>query len=372
MAADLPQQVGRQSARVEEVEHRRRAVVRGGIEGGPAPAPGPGGVRHPAGLLGVRARVELGEPPRVDGPQLEPGRHPQERVSLAQLAVLVAAAGHERRRQAGGLQVEGDGVEVVVSVDDHGRAVARARLGDGPESRDDLGGGEEHRGHQRAGRAAIHAIGQTVGERRDRGRRDLDYLEAFLRQPVELAPRAVELAVCGHDPRAGAQVQRGQQPDHQLVGARGEGDVAVRIAQKPPVARAHAVGDDGNPVPLVIHVLGGIQPGAPLTLEGHVRPRLMRVSGEQEALRDPEASVVGGERVRRAVQVFGADVGARRAGRPDGRRVRSGRDAHRRDRIAQRSGKAGRNNVVRRYSAPEDPPVPGFAPMVRSTILTWR
>lgn len=43
-----------------------------------------------------------------------------------------------------------------------------------------------------------------------------------------------------------------------------------------------------------------------------------------------------------------------------------------RERIAHRSGKAGRNSVPRRYAAPVDPPVPNCVPMIRSTILTCR
>src|SRR5204863_6801024 len=41
-------------------------------------------------------------------------------------------------------------------------------------------------------------------------------------------------------------------------------------------------------------------------------------------------------------------------------------------RIAQRSGKSGWKSVLRKYSAPADPPVPVLVPIVRSTIFTWR
>ena len=41
-------------------------------------------------------------------------------------------------------------------------------------------------------------------------------------------------------------------------------------------------------------------------------------------------------------------------------------------RIAQRSGKSCRVTVLQRYCAPDEPPVPGFAPIVRSAIFTWR
>lgn len=43
-----------------------------------------------------------------------------------------------------------------------------------------------------------------------------------------------------------------------------------------------------------------------------------------------------------------------------------------RPRMSQRSGKAGLNSVFRRYSAPAEPPLPGFIPIVRSTIFTCR
>lgn len=48
----------------------------------------------------------------------------------------------------------------------------------------------------------------------------------------------------------------------------------------------------------------------------------------------------------------------------------TGREANERERIAHRSGNAGRNSVPRRYAAPDEPPVPVLAPMIRSTILT--
>ena len=42
------------------------------------------------------------------------------------------------------------------------------------------------------------------------------------------------------------------------------------------------------------------------------------------------------------------------------------------NRISQRSGKTGWNSVLRRYPTPDDPPVPTFAPMIRSTAFTCR
>src|ERR1700752_2125112 len=45
---------------------------------------------------------------------------------------------------------------------------------------------------------------------------------------------------------------------------------------------------------------------------------------------------------------------------------------HNSDLIAHRSGKAGWFNVFIKYSAPAEPPVPIFVPIVLWTIFTWR
>jgi len=78
------------------------------------------------------------------------------------------------------------------------------------------------------------------------------------------------------------------------------------------------------------------------------------VAGEQEPLGDAEPAVVPGERVGARPQV------------PPGSSWRQlGADG-------QRSGKTGVLSVVHEYSAPLDPPVPRFVPMVRCTIFTCR
>jgi hypothetical protein len=46
--------------------------------------------------------------------------------------------------------------------------------------------------------------------------------------------------------------------------------------------------------------------------------------------------------------------------------------AQSRPRTAHRSGNNGVNRVLRRYVAPDDPPVPDLSPIVRSTIFTCR
>ena len=169
-----------------------------------------------------------------------------------------------------------------------------------------------------------------------------DDLEPGLAQPRELAAQRVELAVGAHEPRARAQVERREQADDELVGVDAQGDLAVRVAEQRPKAGAHLLGLGERPPPLLVHVARGVVEGLDLALERDVRPRLVRVPGQQQPLGDAEARVVLGQRV------------------------------HRRLRTAHRSGKAASKSVVRRYAAPDEPPVPALSPMVRSTILTWR
>ena len=162
------------------------------------------------------------------------------------------------------------------------------------------------------------------------------------REPRELAAQRVELAVGADEARARAQVERREQADDELVGVGAQGDLAVRVAEQRPEAGAHLLGLGERPPPLLVHVAGGVVEGLDLALERDVRPRLVGVPGEQQPLGDAEARVVLGQRV------------------------------HRRLRTAHRSGKAASKSVVRRYAAPDEPPVPALSPMVRSTILTWR
>src|SRR5213596_2772784 len=107
-------------------------------------------------------------------------------------------------------------------------------------------------------------------------------------------------------------------------------------------------------LPLVVHVLGRVEPGALLGLEPHVGPCLMRVACQQQSVRHAETAIIRREGVRTPGQRLRRHVG------------------HSSVRIAQRSGKAGLLSVVSRYSAPAVPPVPTFVPMVRCTIFTCR
>ena len=110
-----------------------------------------------------------------------------------------------------------------------------------------------------------------------------------------------------------------------------------------PEAGPHLVGLGERPPPLLVHVARGVVEGLDVALERDVRPRLVRVPGEQQPLGDAEARVVARERVH-----------SRRAHRPQ---VGEGR--------RRRASCAG---TPRRTSRP----CPALSPIVRSTIFTWR
>src|SRR6267142_7035170 len=126
---------------------------------------------------------------------------------------------------------------------------------------------------------------------------------------------------------------------------RGERDAIGRVVQQTRKAAPHLVGLLECVIPNIVNQLSGIEPRLLLGLKCDIRPGLMRMAGEQDALSDAEPCVVLGE-------LCWID--------------------HSSERIAQRSGHAGSFRVFIRYSAPLDPPVPAFVPIVRCTIFTCR
>ena len=99
MLIDTPQLDRRERLLLMEVEHRRRAIVRRGIVCGAGERCGAVCERH-ALAAGVFERFEFGKPSGQNRAKPTPVRHAQEAVALAELAVLVAAAGDERTVQS--------------------------------------------------------------------------------------------------------------------------------------------------------------------------------------------------------------------------------------------------------------------------------
>ena len=129
-------------------------------------------------------------------------------------------------------------------------------------------------------------------------------------------------------------------------------DVGVQIVQQATIAVSNLLGFREDKRPFAVHELGRVEPGLLMRGEAAIGPGLMRMPREKQPIRDTKPRVSARQRVGAGVEVVGTHQNSVR--------------------IAHRSGKMGRESVVRRYSAPVEPPVPILAPMVRSTILTWR
>src|SRR5206468_11752193 len=90
----------------------------------------------------------------------------------------------------------------------------------------------------------------------------------------------------------------GREPTYdQLVRVRPQGDGAVRVVEQGREAVPHLIGHSERALPLVVHELGGVEPGALLRVEAAIGPGLVRVAGEEQAVGNAEPGVVRRERV---------------------------------------------------------------------------
>jgi hypothetical protein len=92
------------------------------------------------------------------------------------------------------------------------------------------------------------------------------------------------------------------------VGIRAQCEAAARVSQETREPFAHPVGPGHRMLPLVVHVAGRVQPGRHLSVEAAVRPRLVGVAGEQQALGYGESGIVGREGVGGGVNGGGIHV----------------------------------------------------------------
>src|SRR5207244_6170223 len=111
MAADLAQPVWRQLLLDVEVEHGGRAIVRRRIVGRAGEARGACSVLYTA-RIALFERCELAEPAGQHRPQHASARDTEKTIALAELAVLVAAAGDERFLESELADVERHDVEM--------------------------------------------------------------------------------------------------------------------------------------------------------------------------------------------------------------------------------------------------------------------
>src|SRR5258705_13041 len=95
MLTQLPQLFHRQSLLLEELEHRRSAIVTREVVRRSRKPRRPWAILHPS----TRCLTEIGEltePPGRHRSQRRIGRETQERVAGAKLAILIAATHHRR------------------------------------------------------------------------------------------------------------------------------------------------------------------------------------------------------------------------------------------------------------------------------------
>jgi len=102
---------------------------------------------------------------------------------------------------------------------------------------------------------------------------------------IELPPDRVKLAIGGDELRPLAQRKRREESHDQLMRVGCQRDPLRRIVEQPREPTPHLVGLLEGEIPHLVDVLGGVEPGLLLRFERYVRPRLMRVPSEKDALR---------------------------------------------------------------------------------------
>ena len=218
---------------------------------------------------------------------------------------------------------------MVVRVDEQFDVPPPAGGGEGVEVGDDARRLEEDGRHEHRGGAIVDGTGQALGQGVRRRRRHPHDVDARFAQPGELPAQSVELAVRCHEPRSLAgEVEAGEEADHQVVRAGAERDLAARVVQQAAEPGAHLVGLRERALPLVVDAFCGVVERLELAVAGDIRPGLVRVPGQQQAIGHAKARVVRGQGVGRGRQACQRD--------------------HSSLRMAHRSGNTGVDRVVRR------------------------
>jgi hypothetical protein len=224
------------------------------------------------------------------------GRRAEEAVAFTELAVLVAAAHQKSAPETERRNVEGYGAERVIGVDEERHPASCGTGRERVETSRDTSGVEEDGRDDDEGGTVIGGGQEPLTHRLGGERRDSNELDPLLSEPFELPAHRVKLAIGRDDPWALAEGEGGEETDEKLVGVRAEGDVTVW----PPEPRAKRLTDPlgsfEGAAPLVVDVFGCVVPGLELPLASDVGPGLVRMTGQEDALRDAESRVVGGER----------------------------------------------------------------------------
>ncbi len=243
-------------------------------------------IRHGSFSAGLCERTEFTEPPGDDRPKHAVRWDPKKAVAFAKLTVLVAPAHDEGALQPLGSERDRDGVDGVIRVDQQLGSHPHAGCGDGCQVWHDVGGAKQDGRHQHRRGAVVHRCGEAGSDLTGGLGGDRDHLDAFFRQASELPSNGMVLSIGRQQPGSCHQRQRGQESHHELVRTGAQRDDPVVIAEQGRPPTPDTVRDRERPLPLVIHQVGGILPRTDLSVESHVRPRLMRVSCEKQPLAD--------------------------------------------------------------------------------------
>ena len=241
----------------------------------------------------LRSSAELAEPAGQHRPQPATGRHPQEAVALAELAVLVAAAGHERLVETAARDVERHDVQMVIRVDQQ-RAPCCAQAAATASRPGTISAVSKSTDETIThARAIVHRAREPLGQRLRRpAPRDRDDRRALLRS------RSSWRRMVWNSPSVVTSVGRCARAAARTASASTSSWVFWPSAMSPanrPGSRAKPVAHFAacaSAAPTFVHELRGVEPRALLRLERHVGPRLMRVAGEQQPFGDAEARVV--------------------------------------------------------------------------------
>src|SRR5206468_11070380 len=128
-----------------------------------------------------------------------------------------------------------------------------------------------------------------------RARRHLDHRDAGLAETIELPSNGMELAVGRDERRPDVEWQGGEQTRDRLVRVLGERDISVRIVEEPAKAGLYARRLLCCAFPFFVDELRRFEPRALLRLERHVRPGLMPMPVQQQALADAEPRIMASQ-----------------------------------------------------------------------------
>ena len=228
-------------------------------------------------------------------------RHAQEAVALAELAVLVAAAGDERAVQSHRRDVERHDVEMVIGVDQQLGAMRRACRRHAIESGTIAAVSKSTDDTSTASVRSFTALASAIGQRVHRMRGDLRHLDAFVGESIHLTADRVELAVGGDEPLTAGGTAG---PTASAITSSCVFCPSAMLAGVSPSSRANPARTSSACSAARSHFSSTNSAASSqarcCAVEPHVRPRLVRMAGQQQAFADAEPRIVTGQGLAQA------------------------------------------------------------------------